>query len=86
MTETTWLVERSYGRGEDIVTLVYATPDGSQVLRKQLSYRLIRDKTITAAREIGADRLEDVGNEADREQYAAEVERMRERYDPDDEV
>jgi len=86
MTETAWLVERSYGRGEDIVTLVYATPDGSRTLTKQLSYRLIRGKEITAAREIEADKLETVEDEADRERYAEEVKRMQERYDPDEEV
>jgi hypothetical protein len=86
MTETTWLVERSYGRSEDIVTLVYATPDGSRTLTKQLSYRLIRDKEITAAREIDADKLETVEDDDDRERYAEEVQRMQERYDPDEEV
>jgi hypothetical protein len=86
MTETAWLVERSYGRSEDIVTLVYATPDGSQALTKQLSYRLIRDRTITAARDLDADKLETVEDEADRKRYAEEAQRMQDRYDPDDEV
>jgi hypothetical protein len=86
MAETAWLVERSYGRSEDIVTLVYATPDGSQTLTKQLSYRLIRNKEITAAREIETDKLETVEDDADRERYAEEVQRMQERYDPDEEV
>jgi len=77
-----WLVERSYGRGEDIVTLVYATPDGSRVQKKQLSYRLLRGKEITAAREVPADRLETADDGDDRERYAEEAARMRDRYDP----
>jgi len=86
MTETVWVVERSYGRGEDIVTLVYATPDGSRVLQKQLSFRLVRRKEITAAKEVEKERLETVASEADQQQYADEVERVRERYEPDEEV
>jgi len=84
-TERVWLVERSYGRGEDIVTLVYATPDGARVLKRQLSYRMLQGKEITAAREVDSGRLETV-SEADREAYAEEAERMMERHDPDDPV
>ena len=35
-TERVWLVERSYGADEDLVTLVYATADGELHLQKQL--------------------------------------------------
>jgi hypothetical protein len=77
-----WLVERSYGRGEDIVTLVYATPDGSCVQKKQLSHRLLQGTEITAARDVPVDRLEAVDDGDDRERYAEEVARMRDRHDP----
>lgn len=80
-----WLVERSYGNDEDIVTLVYATPDGTRQLKKQLSHNLLYGTEITAAREVPDERLEAVP-ESEQERYATEAERMAETHDPDDEV
>ena len=89
MTEETvrvWLVERSYGHDEDLVTLVYATPDGSSQQKTQLSYNMLYGKTITAAREVLREQLDPVRDEARREQFATEATRMAETHEPDDEV
>lgn len=79
-----WLVERSYG-ARDIVTLVYATPDGERAVFQQRSTRMLFDSTVTAGQAVDVDRLE-VVDEEDRQRYADEAERMAERHDPDDEV
>ena len=82
-----WLVERTYtDRG--LVDTVYATPDGSNVRRKQVSTTIIRQRgtETTAAVDVEREELEPVDDEETRERYAAEAEQMREQYDPDDEV
>ncbi len=86
MTETVWLVERSYGHDEDLVTLVYATTDGSLHNKKQLSHNMLYGKTITAAKELPAENLEAVTDADDQERYATEAARMVEKHDPDDAV
>ncbi|WP_436902798.1 hypothetical protein [Halovenus halobia] len=88
MTEAqrVWLVERSYGNDEDLVTLVFATIDGEKHRKKQLSHNMLYGKTITAAREESLDDLDDVKDPETRERYANEASRMAEKHDPDDEV
>ncbi|AQL42677.1 hypothetical protein BV210_08120 [Halorientalis sp. IM1011] len=83
-TVRTWLVAREYEH-EDMVTLVYATPDGERAVFQQRSTQMLFDSTVTAGQEVEADRLEPVDPE-DRQRYADEAERMAERHDPDDEV
>ncbi|WP_299266267.1 hypothetical protein [Halorientalis sp.] len=83
-TVRTWLVAREYEH-EDMVTLVYATPDGERAVFQQKSTRMLFDSTVTAALDVEPNRLETVDPE-DRERYANEAERMTERHDPDDEV
>jgi hypothetical protein len=85
-TVQTWLVERSYGADEDLVTLVYATPDGTQQLRKQLSHRMLLNKDITAAREVPPERLESVPDDETRARYRDEATTVAEDYDPDDPI
>ncbi len=80
-----WLVERSYGNDEDLVTLVYATPDGTRQLKKQLSHNMLYGTEVTAARELSAERLEAVP-EDEQDRYATEARRMAGNHDPDDEV
>ena len=80
-----WLVERSYG-DKGLVTLVYATPDGDRHVRMQRSSNMLRTTEVTAATAVDPDRLTPVTDDADRERYAAEAERMRDRHDPDDAV
>ncbi|MFT4947734.1 MAG: hypothetical protein ACI8TL_001983 [Natronomonas sp.] len=81
-----WLVERSYGNDEDLVTLVFATTDGEKQLKKQLSHNMLYGKTITAAREKDPETLDEVKDEQTRQRYASEASRMAEKHDPDDEV
>lgn len=77
-----WLVFREY-TDKGLLNLVYATPDGERVLRKQ---RSLHASDPTAATTADADALETVEDEETREQYRTEAERMRERHDPDDVV
>jgi hypothetical protein len=81
-----WLVERSYD-DRNLITLVYATPDGERALRKEMAATVLhqRGTRITAATDVDPAQLTAVDAE-DRERYAAEVDRMRDRYDPDEEV
>lgn len=81
-----WLVERSYGNDEDLVTLVYATADGEHHLQKQLSHALLRRKEITAAEMVAAEKLEPVKDADERERFATEASRMADMHAPDDEV
>lgn len=87
MTDTVqcWLVERDYW-DKNLVTLVYATPDGERAQTRQRSTTMLRQQPPTAAAEVPAEDLEPVEDEADRERYANEVERVRSQCDPDDEI
>lgn len=87
MTDTVqcWLVARDYF-DEDLITLVYATPDGQRHVTQQLSSALLAKKPPTAAKDVETDRLEPVSDPEERERYAAEAERMATRHDPDDRV
>ncbi|WP_135303688.1 hypothetical protein [Haloarcula amylovorans] len=80
-----WLVERSSFGDERMVTLVYATPEGERHLKKQLSTNLLMKKRVTAAIDVEPERLEPV-DDADRERYATEAQRMADNHDPDSEV
>lgn len=89
MTDTVrcWLVERDFD-SRNVITLLYATPDGERVFRKERSATAMQRGGIspTAAVDADPDNLEAVDDPETRERYAAEVERMRERHDPDEEV
>jgi len=82
-----WLVERTYtDRG--LVDMTYATSDGSQLHRRQVSTAVLRQRgaEATAAVEVDSAELEPVDDPGTRERYATEVERMRDDHAPDDEV
>lgn len=85
-TAQTWLVKRSYGNDEDLVTLVYATIDGTQHLKKQLSHRMLLKKSVTAGRSVPQDRLEPVPDEETKTRYREEATKIAEAHDPDEEV
>ena len=89
MSETVqcWLVERDYD-DRDLITLVYATPDGCRIQRSERAAAVMRQRggTVTAAVEVAPEELEPVEEPERRERYAAEAERMAEQYDPDEEV
>lgn len=84
-TVRVWLVERTYSDDEqNIVILVYATPDGEQYLRKERALTSFDDRRdTTAAIEADPNNLGETDEEK-REQYAAEAERMADQHDPDD--
>ena len=82
-----WLVERTYtDRG--LIDLVYATPAGDRVRRKQISATIMRQRgtEATAATTVAAADLDPVDDAETRERYRTEVERVREQYAPDDEL
>lgn len=86
MTDETvrlWLVERDYD-DKGLLRLVYATDDGTRRLAQERSPTL--RKEVTAAVEIDIDRLDRVEDAEERERYAAEVTRMRDRHDPNEVV
>ena len=83
-TERVWLVSRTY-TDRDLVVLEYATRDGARYLRRELAARAI-DAEVTAARDVDPERLHPVDDEATRERYREEAERMAARHDPGDAV
>jgi hypothetical protein len=84
-TERCWLVDRET-RDENLVTLVYATPDGERHLTQQLSFQLLTRREVTAAREVPVEKLEATASDADRERYATQAQSMAQRHAPDDPV
>ena len=80
-----WLVDRQ-SRDENLVTLVYATPDGERQVTKQLSFQLLSRKPTTAAIDVEPDRLEATPAADERDRYATQAQSMAEQHDPDDEV
>lgn len=81
-----WLVERSYD-DRNLVSFVYATPDGEKQHRKELSVALLRQRgdPMTAAVEIDPAELSDV-DPADHERYATEATKMQSKHAPDDPI
>jgi hypothetical protein len=88
-TTRVWLVERTFSDDEqNIVVLLYATPDGERVLRKERALTSFTGpaRETRAAVEAEPQNLDTVEDPETRERYATEVARMREQYDPDDAV
>lgn len=81
-----WLVERTYSDDEqNLIILIYATPDGKQYFRKERALTSFTDvRDTTAAIDVDPDDLGDVGNPDQQEQYAAEAQRMRDNHDPEE--
>jgi len=81
-----WLVERSYD-DRDLVSLVYASPDGERAVRKEVPMSAIANGsvTVTAAKEIAESNLEPV-DDGDVERYRAEGDRVRADHAPDDQI
>jgi hypothetical protein len=84
-SERLWLVERTY-TDRDLVVLIYATPDGTEQLRKELASTMLQRTTVTAAIEADPEDLDPVDDEETRDRYATEVERVRADHDPDDPI
>ncbi len=84
-TERVWLVERTYSDDEqNIIILVYATTDGGQYLRKERALTSFGDRRDTTAAIDAVPGSLGRTDPEDREQYAAEAQRMADRHDPDD--
>jgi hypothetical protein len=84
-----WLVERTYSDDEqNLVVLVYATPDGSQAFRKERALPSFtgeaRETTVGLC--VSPDNLADVTDEERRKRFAAEASRMSDEHQPDDEI
>ncbi|MEY7850343.1 hypothetical protein AB7C87_14225 [Natrarchaeobius sp. A-rgal3] len=89
MSESTvrcWFVERAFG-DRNVVTIVYASADGSRYHQRERSSASLRTGSpVTAAVEIPEDQLEPVDDEETRDRYATEAERTANRYEPDETV
>jgi len=81
-----WLVERTYGDDEqNMIILTYATPDGRRDFRKEraLTSYTGDHRETPVSMPVDPDNLGRVDDEATRERYATEAERMQENHDPD---
>ncbi|SDM21065.1 hypothetical protein SAMN04487949_1288 [Halogranum gelatinilyticum] len=87
-TVRVWLVERTYSDDEqNIVILVYATPDGEHYLRKERALTSFDDaRDTTAAIDAKPRALGTVDDPETRAEYAASAKRTREQYAADDVV
>ncbi|MFC7212721.1 hypothetical protein ACFQO4_01330 [Saliphagus sp. GCM10025334] len=83
-----WLVERTYSDDEqNLIILVYATPDGERYFRKERALTSFTDaRETTAALEVDADNLGSVDDPVQRERYATEASRMAAEHGPDDPI
>ena len=81
-----WLVERTYSDDEqNIIILVYATPDGRQYYHKERALVSFTDRRdTTAAVDVSPESLGRVDDAETRERYAAEAQRLRAKNGPDD--
>ncbi|AUV83901.1 hypothetical protein C2R22_06335 [Salinigranum rubrum] len=81
-----WLVERTYSDDEqNIIILVYATPDGERYFRKERALVSFSDhRDTTAAIDVAPDAVGRVDDPETRERYAAEAKRVRAANDPGD--
>jgi hypothetical protein len=83
-----WLVERTYSDDEqNLIILTYATTDGKRYYRKERALTTAGDVRETrAGLSVPADDLGTITDDAEREQYAAEAQRMADSHDPDDTI
>ena len=81
-----WLVEREYD-DRNLISFVYATTDGTQQLRKELSATLLqqRNEPVTAAIEVDEDELAPVDPDQ-QERYATEAQSVAENNEPDEPI
>lgn len=81
-----WLVERDYD-DRNLISFVYATTDGDQQLRKELSVTLLRQRgrPVTAAIDVDDEELSPVDPD-DRSRYRDAAQQMQASHDPDDEI
>lgn len=80
-----WLVERAVD-DRDMVTLIYATPDGTRAETRQLARTHLHRSPPTAAITVPDSDLDPVEDTATKDRYAAEVKRVKAEHDPDDQL
>lgn len=76
-----WLLERGYNN-RDLIILKYATSSGERVFQREVASQAL--DTVTAARDVALNNLATVDEPDVQERYAAEVERMKEKHEPED--
>lgn len=83
-----WLVERTYSDDEqNLIILIYATPDGTRYFRKERALTSFDDiRETTAAVHTEPENLGTVEDPEEQERYAAEATRMQETHAPDDAI
>lgn len=83
-----WLVERTYSDDEqNLIILVYATPDGERYLRKERALTSFSDvRPTTAAIDADSGNLGQVDDPETREWYDEEASRMAAKHDPDETI
>lgn len=88
MEETVWLVERTYSDDEqNLIILVYATPEGKKYIRKERALTSYSGNTDTpVAIEVSSEKLSRVTEEELQERYKREASRMQRRHDPDNTI
>ena len=84
-TVRVWLVERGY-TNRDLITLVYATPDGERALQKERAAATMGRSEVTAARDVDSGRLSPVDDPETVDRYREEVARTMEGYGPDESI
>jgi hypothetical protein len=85
----TWLVERTYSDDEqNLIILIYATPDGEQYLRKERALTSFTgpSRSTYAALDVSPDQLGQVDDPETRDWYADEATRMADEHDPEDTI
>lgn len=88
-TVRVWLVERTYSDDEqNLIILTYATPDGKRYFRKERALTSFTGsaRETTAAVDVEPDNLGHVEDTDQQAQYAAEVDRVIDRHEPDDPI
>lgn len=81
-----WLVERTFD-DRNLVTTVYATPDGERFHRRERSAAAMRaGDEITAGKTVPESDLEDVTDETRRKRYAEEAARVAADHAPDERI
>ena len=84
-----WLVERTFSDDEqNVVILVYATPDGSRYLRKERALTSFTGpaRETRAALDVEPASLAPVADPETEDRYATEAARMADEHDPTDSV
>lgn len=88
-TVRVWLVERTFSDDEqNIVILIYATPDGERYLRKERALTSFTgpSRATQAALDVEPAVLATVDEPARRDRYATEATRMAQTHEPDDTI